>query len=171
MFRATRTLFMLVALLPAVAQTADTVSADSSVNVIRLSEPVASTDTYEVFGAPMDDTREPVTLSELVNNDEQFLGREVLVTTRVAKVCQKKGCFFIAQDGDALARVTFKDYGFFIPTDSAGKEVTLAGTFTRQELNEAKARHYSTDLGEKPASPPTTSLEYQIVASSIRVPK
>lgn len=171
MFRATRTLFMLIALLPAVAQTADTVSADSSANVIRLSEPVASTDTYEVFGAPMDDTREPVTLRELVNNDEQFLGREVLLTTRVAKVCQKKGCFFIAQDGDALARVTFKDYGFFIPTDSAGKEVTLAGTFTRQELSEAKARHYSTDLGEKPASPPTTSFEYQIVASSIRVPK
>ena len=169
MLRATGTLSILIALLPPAAQTADTASADSSANVIRLSEPVASTDAYEVFGAPMDDTGKAVTLRELVSNDEQYLGREVVLTTRVAKVCQKKGCFFIAQDGDAVARVTFKDYGFFIPTDSAGKEVTLAGTFTRQQLNEAKAKHYAKDLGEKPANPPRASLEYQIVASSVRI--
>ena len=171
MLKATGTLSMLIALLSPVAQAADNVSADPSANVIRLSEPVASTDTYEVFGAPMDEKGEAVTLRELVSNDERYLGREVLLTTRVAKVCQKKGCFFIAQDGDAVARVTFKDYGFFIPTDSAGKEVTLAGTFTRQPLSAAKAGHYSADLAEKPANPPTTSLEYQIVAHSIRVPK
>ena len=171
MLRATAIGFFLIALLPPVALAGDPVSADASANPIRLSEPVHSTDTYEVFGAPMDDTGVSVTLRELVSNDEQYLGREVLLTTRVAKVCQKKGCFFIAQDGDAIARVTFKDYGFFIPTDSVGKEVTLAGTFTRQQLSAAKARHYSTDLGDKPVNPPVASLEYQIVANSVRVPR
>ena len=92
------------------------------------------------------------------------------VTTRVAKVCQKKGCFFIAQDGDAVARVKFKDYAFFIPTDSADKQVTLTGVFTRKELTAEQASHYAADEGRTEASAKARS-EYQIVASSIRIPK
>ena len=169
--RLTVALPILIALWLPALQAAEPRSDDSEDKVIRLSEPVLSTDTYEEFGTPMDDSRGAVTLRELVSNDDRYLNREVLLTTRIAKVCRKKGCFFIARDGDAVARVTFKDYAFFIPTDSAGKMVTLAGTFTRQQLNEAKAKHYATDLGEQAADAPTASLEYQIVATSVRIPK
>jgi hypothetical protein len=171
MLKQTGPLWILFALLLPAAHSAETALAGAEQKVVRLSEPVQSTDTYEVFGAPMSDTGNAVTLRELVSNDAQYLGREVLLSTRIAKVCQKKGCFFIAQDGDAVARITFKDYSFFIPTDSTGKEVTLAGTFTRQQLNGAKARHYYEDLGEAPPETPGTSLEYQVVATSVRIPK
>jgi hypothetical protein len=140
-------------------------------NVIRLSEPVEATETYEVFGSPLDAAGPAVGLQELVGNSDQYLDKEVLVTTRIAKVCQKKGCFFVAQEGEAVARVTFKDYGFFIPTDSGGKTVTIAGTFVRAELSPEKAHHYRKDLGEAPAKPAAATMEYQIVATSVRIPK
>jgi len=143
----------------------------ASGKVIRLSEPVEVTESYEVFGSPLDAAGPEIGLQELVGKSDQYLDKEVLVTTRIAKVCQKKGCFFVAQEGEATARVTFKDYGFFIPTDSGGKTVTLAGTFTRSELSAEKADHYRKDLGETPAKPGAATMEYQIVATSVRIPK
>ncbi len=137
--------------------------------VVRLSEPVESTDSYEVFGAPLEVSGETHSLAELVDGGDAFIGSEVHVTTRVAKVCQKKGCFFIAQDGDAVARVKFKDYAFFIPTDSADKQVTLTGVFTRKELTAEQVSHYAADEGSEEVAKPRS--EYQIVASSIRIPK
>ena len=155
----------------AVANGGEAGEKDAPGNVIRLSEPVEVTETYEVFGSPMEAAGPAMGLRELVGNSDEYLDKEVLVTTRIAKVCQKKGCFFVAQDGDATARVTFKDYGFFIPTDSGGKTVTLAGTFIRSELSAEKARHYRKDLGEAPAGKAHATMEYQIVATSVRIPK
>ena len=155
----------------AVANSDESGEKDASGKVIRLSEPVEVTESYEVFGSPLDTTGPEIGLQELVGKSDEYLDKEVLVTTRIAKVCQKKGCFFVAQEGEAIARVTFKDYGFFIPTDSAGKTVTLAGTFTRSELSAEKAHHYRKDLGEAPAKPAAATMEYQIVATSVRIPK
>jgi len=104
--------------------------------VVRLSEPVEVTEHYEVFGSRISQMGEPTSLAMIVANDEAYTGKEVFVTARIAQVCQRKGCFFIAQDGDALARVTFKDYGFFIPTDSDGKQVTFVGRFTKTMISE-----------------------------------
>ncbi len=161
--------FLVLALPAAMADEVSERGADES--VVRLSEPVEVTDTYEVFGAPLTASGPGLGLKELVSNSDRYLDSEVLVTTRIAKVCQKKGCFFVAQEGDAIARVTFKDYGFFIPTDSGGKTVTLAGTLTRSELSPEKAHHYRKDLGEAKAGPAAATMEYQIVATSIRIPK
>ena len=117
--------------------------------VVRLSEPVEATETYEVFGALLPDKSPGMPLQEIIEREGDFAGREVRVSTRIAKVCQKKGCFFIATEGDARARITFADYGFFIPTDSGGKQVTLVGTFSRQELSPEQAAQYKKDLGEQ----------------------
>ena len=137
--------------------------------VIRLSEPVLVTDTHEVFGAPLPDIGNPLPIGTLVENSDAYLGEAVLVETRIAKVCQKKGCFFVAQHGADTVRVTFADYGFFIPTDSGGKTVTLAGTFSRKPLSKAEADHVAADLGE---APPATApdFEYAIVATSVAIP-
>lgn len=139
-------------------------------DVIRLSEPVAATEAWEDFGAPLPegDTR---SLAELVANSEAMNGEAVRVETEVVQVCQKKGCFFIARDGEATARVTFRDYEFFIPTDSAGKQVVLAGTFERRAISADQAAHYAEDLGETPADDLEDGFEYAIVADAIRIPR
>lgn len=153
-----------VILLPSPAARAE------SREVTRLSEPVQSTNTHEVFGAPLPETGSALSLAQLIEGGEQYAGQEVLVETRVAKVCQKKGCFFIATEGAHSARISFKDYGFFIPTDAGGKQATLAGTFERKSLSPVQAAHIAEDLGEEaPGAPP--DYEYSIVATAVRLPK
>ena len=139
-------------------------------DVVRLSEPVEQTATHEIFGAPMPSMEAIQTLGQLVANAERYLDENVVLKTRIAKVCQKKGCFFIATDGAMTARVTFKDYEFFFPTDAGGKTVALAGTFSRKALSAEQAAHYAKDLGDEPATD-APKFEYVIVATSVSIPK
>jgi hypothetical protein len=138
--------------------------------VTRLSEPVEVGDGYEVFGAPVGATGEPRRLAEIISTSSDHAGKQVHATAKVAKVCQKKGCFFVAHDGDAVARVTFVDYSFFVPTDSGGKDVTIVGTFDRKVLSEAQARHFAEDTGEDPGKISGPREEYTIVATSVVIP-
>lgn len=139
--------------------------------VIRLSEPVLETETYEVFGAKVSNWNAPIVLNELVTNAETYSNEEITLETEVAEVCEKKGCFFVANDGTNSARITFKDYGFFIPTDSKGKKVKLIGTFEVKTLSEDQAKHYAEDAGEDPEAIEGPQKEYSIVATSVLVPK
>ena len=138
--------------------------------VTRLSEPVKVTATHEVFGSTFPDKGMLLSLGDLMKDNDKYLDQEVLVATRIAKVCQKKGCFFVAQEGASAARVTFRDYGFFIPSDSGGKNVVLLGTFSRKSVSQEEAGHYAADLGET-AKPTPEKFEYSIVASAVKIPR
>lgn len=137
--------------------------------VVRLSEPVEQTTDSESFGAPLDESVPEVTLEELAGDGGHFVGKPVRVVARVARVCQKKGCFFIAQDGSSVMRVSFKDYGFFVPTDINGKRVTFVGEVVAREVSDDEAAHYAQDLGD--ASMVKPGNVYEIVATSVRVPR
>jgi hypothetical protein len=45
-------------------------------------------------------------------------------------------------------RVTFKDYGFFIPTNSQGFPITIEGIATLTETDVETLRHYAEDQGK-----------------------
>ena len=139
--------------------------------VIRLSDPVIETDEFEIFGIEMDinESSDTFTLSEAIETND--LESELLISAMVNKVCQKKGCFFIAVDGVLSARITFKDYGFFIPTNSAGKQIVVKGIVTEQILSEEQAIHYAEDAGELADNIAGDQKEYTIIASSIMIPK
>lgn len=139
--------------------------------VVRLSEPVNETATHEDFGALLPEGKTQHSLGEAISRLDDLAGESVLIETEIQQVCQKKGCFFIARDGQAVARVRFKDYGFFIPTDSAGKTVTLAGTLARVELTPEQAAHFAEDLGNEAESGRMADFEYQIMATAVRIPK
>ena len=144
--------------------------ADDESTVVRLSEPVASTETHETFGAEIPETVQPLSLAALIAEPEKFADQSVVVTARVAQVCQKKGCFFIAQDGETTVRVSFVDYSFFVPTDIGGRRVTILGELKRVELTEKQAAHLEEDLGSVEANI-APGPQFEIVAASVRVPK
>lgn len=141
---------------------------------LRLSEPVEVGDGYEVFGSPMTDKSPAPSLSAVLaqarEQDGDLDKQSIRLSCSVKQVCQKKGCFFIAADGADWARVTFVDYSFFVPTDSAGKEVILEGTLTEHTLSQQQADHYQADLGAQDAAPATALKEYSIVATSVLMP-
>lgn len=138
--------------------------------VVRLSEPVLSDDTSETFGATLPENADVRRLADVMDESERWLGEPVVVSARIGQVCQKKGCFFIAQDRDVVLRVSFKDYGFFIPTDAGGKQVTFAGVIERVEVSSDEAEHFAEDLGDD-QSPVVPGPAYTIVASAIRIPR
>lgn len=138
--------------------------------VIRLSAPVAVTDEYEVYGEQAENWEPAVSLSSIIENQDEYSGKQVVLETDVAQVCQKKGCFFIAQEGELTARVTFKDYSFFVPTDTQGKNVKLVGVFNVKELSEEQAKHYAEDAGNDPEAINGSQKEYALVATSVLVP-
>ena len=138
---------------------------------VRLSEPVVVTGEFETFGAPLPEAGDVLGLEQLLANPDKYLGRTVQVETRIAQVCQKKGCFFIAQEGTAVARVSFKDYGFFVPSDSAGKRVRLAGVLQRQDVSAGDAAHMNQDLDAPDESTVASGPSFAIIASAVRIPR
>jgi hypothetical protein len=79
----------------------------------------------------------------------QFEGKdslEVKLAANVIDVCQKKGCWMNVELGDGKnMRVTFKDYGFFVPMDASGKLATLQGVATIDTTDVATLKHYAED--------------------------
>lgn len=137
--------------------------------VVRLSEPVAVDGEIESFGALVPNEPEPLPLAEVLAAADRYVEGDVIFSARIGQVCKKKGCFFIARDGDAVVRVTFKDYSFFIPTDAGGKRAVFKGTLHRETVTESAARHYADDLGEEDDGGVEAGLAYTIVASAIRI--
>lgn len=66
----------------------------------------------------------------------------------IAEVCQARGCWMNVNlmDGGKVF-VKFKDYGFFVPMDSAGKEVILDGMAFVEEMSVKDQQHYAKDKG------------------------
>ena len=46
---------------------------------------------------------------------------ELVFEATIDEVCQMKGCW-MTLESDQKVRVTFKDYGFFVPKDAGGTE-------------------------------------------------
>lgn len=68
---------------------------------------------------------------------------------KVNSVCQAKGCWMRLnlEDGNEVM-VKFKDYGFLIPKDIAGKEVIVNGMAFVEEVSVEDQRHYAEDAGK-----------------------
>lgn len=67
----------------------------------------------------------------------------------VESVCQMKGCWMKVKTGDGqVMRVSFKDYGFFVPKDIVGKTVVMEGIAETTTTPVSELRHYAQDAGK-----------------------
>ena len=73
------------------------------------------------------------------------------VRGKIDAVCQAKGCWMnlVNDEGDVIF-VKFKDYGFFMPLDCAGKEVIMDGYAFKETTSVDELRHYAEDNGDTP---------------------
>ncbi len=73
------------------------------------------------------------------------------VRGKIDAVCQAKGCWMnIVNDSGDEIFVKFKDYGFFMPLDCAGKEVIMDGYAFKETTSVDELRHYAEDNGDTP---------------------
>lgn len=108
---------------------------------------VAACSASRHYGAPVP-ASEPVKAVTLLHHPELFEGKTVVLEAQLAEVCPVKGCWAIVRDGERELRVTFKDYGFFLPLDSAGSIARMEGEFRVVEMPADLARHYLEDAGK-----------------------
>lgn len=68
----------------------------------------------------------------------------------VGSVCQAKGCWMdmvSSSEENNPMRITFQDYGFFVPKDITGRTVVLDGYAYRSVTTVEELRHYAEDEG------------------------
>lgn len=112
-----------------------------------------------------------VALADLLKAPEKHDGKTVLVEAKIRKACQKKGCWMeLATDEKSPGvRVTFKDYAFFVPMDSAGANARVEGVVKVAELSEGHAKHYEDEGAIVPRGKDGKPREVQLVASGVEL--
>lgn len=132
---------------------------------------LADTAAKHTFGAPITaDSTAAVTVSVAMHDTTKF-GQTVLVRGTIADVCMKKGCWLVVTDNVGTMRVTFKDYGFFVPKDSHERTVYLQGVVKREVIEEDIAKHYAEESknGPKPEEITGSQTVITMVADGVMI--
>ena len=112
-----------------------------------------------------------VELAALLAAPETHDGKTVALEAKVRKACTKKGCWMelaSADKGPGL-RVTFKDYGFFVPLDSAGATAKVEGVVKVAALSDDAAKHYESEGATVPRGKDGKAKEVQLVATGVEL--
>ncbi|MEN9800411.1 MAG: hypothetical protein RL653_4108 [Pseudomonadota bacterium] len=114
-----------------------------------------------------------VSLAELLKDPTPYDGKEVALQATVRRACAKKGCWMeLATSMDAKGpgvRVKFKDYGFFVPLDSAGSTAKVEGFVKVAELSDSAAKHYESEGASVPRGADGKAREVQFMASGVEL--
>lgn len=77
---------------------------------------------------------------------------DVKVEGKIIEVCQMKGCWMKLDMGNnQTMTVRFKDYGFFVPKDAAGKMAVIDGFAKKSVTSVEMLKHYAEDGGKTQA--------------------
>lgn len=127
-----------------------------------------------------------VSFGDKISNEEVVTSKEMLLkfedmtfgdtinvkfASEIKEVCAAKGCWMklpLSEEKEVMVR--FKDYGFFMPLDSQGKEVVLEGKAFVQTTSVAELRHYAKDAGkskEEIAAITTSKKEFSFEANGV----
>ncbi len=88
---------------------------------------------------------ESITAADLVG---QLQGKDSVFATvngEIKAACQAKGCWMSMDAGGQDMIVKFKDYGFFVPMNSAGYNATMQGWAYVDTLSVAEQQEYARD--------------------------
>lgn len=126
------------------------------------------------FGELMPAGVAAVRLGQAVDQLQDGPAQAVKVSGQITEVCQAKGCWMILVDGEQFARITFKDYGFFVPTETSMQEAVVYGVLEETTLSAETAAHYAEDAGNQEEhnqhlEQASTVKEYSLVASSVQI--
>ena len=125
------------------------------------------------YGAPLG-TSPQVELAQVLTVPDSYTDKSVTTKGYVRKACTKKGCWMEVATSDAddapAARVTFKDYGFFVPLDSAGSQATLEGQVEIKTVDEGEVEHMEAEGAKFAAkSEDGSAREIRFVASGVEL--
>ncbi len=125
------------------------------------------------YGAAIRDGGASATLAQVLAKPEAYADKEMTLSGEVRQACTVKGCWMElapTADASAGARVTFKDYGFFVPTDSRGAHARVQGVVSVKAVDAGEVAHMESEggtVGGKTAD--GTAREVRIVATGVEL--
>jgi hypothetical protein len=125
------------------------------------------------YGAPLGQSPS-VSLAHVLSSPNDFNQKTVRLEGHVRRACSRKGCWMeLATDAkpdSPSCRVTFKDYGFLVPTDSAGSQAKLEGVVQVTEVKKEAVEHYESEGASFPNKRADgTALEVRLVANGVEL--
>lgn len=132
---------------------------------------------YDKFGAEITDKDALSSAEMLAQFKSMKVGDSVQVkfASNINEVCSKKGCWMKLSLADGTeTMVRFKDYGFFMPLDSKGRDVVVDGIAIVKETSVADLKHYAEDAGkskEEIAKITEPKVEFAFEASGVLMKK
>lgn len=131
---------------------------------------------YTLYGEPLAAGVESVKLATLLASSASYEGKTVELEADVRRACSRKGCWMELVEGSpeqpSTCRVSFKDYGFFVPTDSQGAHAKLQGVVELKKVSPKHVKH----LEEEGATfankqPDGSATELALVATGVALKK
>jgi hypothetical protein len=124
-------------------------------------------------GAPISRDTKSAKLADVVANPDGYTKTPIVVEGVIATACTAKGCWMQLAPVDAKAgmRVTFKDYGFFIPLDAKGMRARAEGVAVVKTLSKEEADHLAGEGATLARNADGTAREVSFVASGVELRK
>ncbi len=128
----------------------------------------------EKFGARIRSDEPGLKVSELVAKPEAFEGRSAIVNGYVRRACSRRGCWMeLAEGADEHSpgcRVTFKDYGFFVPTDSAGATARVEAKVVVASISPSSVNHLESEGASfANKTPDGAARELRLIATGVEL--
>ncbi|HUP46840.1 MAG TPA: DUF4920 domain-containing protein [Thermoanaerobaculia bacterium] len=122
-------------------------------------------------GAPITAGAVPVAIATVLESPADYVKEAVVVDGVIAQACTRKGCWMelVPAAGKAGMRVTFKDYGFFVPLDSKGMAARAEGVTKVKTLSKKEADHLAEEGATLTRNADGTAREISFVASGVEL--
>ena len=124
-------------------------------------------------GAPIAAGAKAVPLAKVLEAPEEYSKAPVVVDGVISQACTRKGCWMelVPAAGKSGVRVTFKDYGFFVPLDSKGMIARAEGVTTVKTLSKKEADHLAEEGAKLTRNADGTAREVSFVANGVELRK
>lgn len=131
-----------------------------------------SPDTVIRRGEPLPD-RAALPLGVVLQDVESYAKQSepVFISGVVERNCTTKGCWMqvAPAPGEKGVRVTFKDYGFFIPLNSKGMKVKAVGTVVTKHHDKDHVDHLEAEGAALQRNADGSATEITFVASGVEL--
>lgn len=124
-------------------------------------------------GAAVSSSAKVVPLAKVLAEPDSYTKEAVVIEGVIATSCDRKGCWMqlAPAAGQPGVRVTFKDYGFFIPLDAKGMSARAEGVAVVKTLSKKEADHLEEEGAKLTRNTDGTANEVSFIANGVELTK
>jgi hypothetical protein len=126
-------------------------------------------------GAAISRDAKAIPLATVLEDPASYTKDNVVVEGVIAASCTRQGCWMQLAPSEEKAaqsvRVTFKDYGFFIPLQAKGMKARAEGVAVVKTLTKEDADHLEEEGAKLTRQKDGTALEVSFVANGVELTK